>query len=225
MKINPKLYAAVTTEPFDRQELEDGVVVELHSLNQNEEIFNEYAPKAKFAIWTSVDGKTYRLLLEDTYYPRLRELYGRRVNQCMINFWNNVEKDRSKIMKFVFIPVSVLVFIIFILLMIFGANLDQNLQTIIMGVVLVAFIIVNVIVNKKIDGYVNKHNDEAVDKIKKIIGAKRFEELLNEQQAHYDEFFQIPPDEEVVEETNNEVVEETNNEEVTEEVTEATENK
>lgn len=217
MKINPKIYNAVTTEPFDIQELEDGVVIELHSLNQNEDLFNEYAPKAKFAIWTSVDGKNYRLLLEDTYYPRLRELYGRRVNQCMINFWNNVEKDRSKIMKFVFIPVSILVFLVFILLMIFGSGLDQNVQTIIMGAVLVAFIIVNVIVNKKIDGYVNKHNDEAIDKIKKIIGGKRFEELLNEQQAHYDEFFQIPAEEESTEDAALEVNEEVVSEEITEE--------
>lgn len=215
MKINPKIYNAVTTEPFDVQELENGVVIELHSLNQNEDLFNEYAPKAKFAIWTSVDGKNYRLLLEDTYYPRLRELYGKRVNQCMINFWNNVEKDRGKIMKFVFIPVSILVFVIFILLMIFGAGLDQNTQTLIMGAVLVAFIIVNVIVNKKIEGYVNKHNDEAIDKIKKIIGGKRFEELLNEQQAHYDEFFQIPAEDE-----NTEVVEEVTEEVVSEESTE-----
>ena len=82
MKINPKIYNSVTTEPFDVQELSNGTVIELHSLNQNEALFNEYAPKAKFAIWSSVDGKRYKLILEDTYYPRLRELYGRRVNQC-----------------------------------------------------------------------------------------------------------------------------------------------
>ena len=212
MKINPKIYNSVTTEPFDTQQLENGVVIELHSLNQNEALFNEYAPKAKFAIWSSTDSKTYRLLLEDTYYPRMRELYGRRVNQCMINFWDAVEKERGKIMKFVFIPVSVAVFAMLIVLMFLGGSLDETLQTVLMGVALVGFIVVNVIVNKKIDGIVNKHNSEALEKIKNIIGHNRFEELLNEQQAHYDEFFGIN-DEEVVEEATEEVVEEVKNEE------------
>lgn len=201
MKINPKLYNSVTTEPFDTQELEDGVVIELHSLNQNEALFNEYAPKAKFAIWSSVDSKRYRLLLEDTYYPRMRELYGRRVNQCMVNFWDAVEKERGKIMKFVFIPVSVVVFVLLIALMIFGSQLGETIQTVLMGVALVSFIIVNVVVNKKIDAIVSKHNSEAVEKIKNIVGHKHFDELMNEQQAHYDEFFGINDEEEVSEET------------------------
>jgi hypothetical protein len=217
MKINPKIYNSVTTEPFDVQELSNGTVIELHSLNQNEALFNEYAPKAKFAIWSSVDGKRYKLILEDTYYPRLRELYGRRVNQCMIDFWDAVEKERSKLMKFVFIPVSIAVIVAFILLMIFAQQLGETGQMIAMVAVLVAFIVVNVIVNKKIDGYVNKHNDEAIDKIKKIIGGKRFEELLNEQQAHYDEFFQIPAEEESTEDAALEVNEEVVSEEITEE--------
>lgn len=213
MKINPKIYNSVTTEPFDVQELDSGIVIELHSLNQNEALFNEYAPKAKFAIWSSVDGKTYRLLLEDTYYPRMREFYGKRVNQCMINFWDAVDKDRGKIMKFIFIPVSILVFVVFVLLMIFANQLGETGQTIAMGITLVTFIIVNVVVNKKVDSIVNKHNDEAVGKIKNIIGHKRFEELLDEQQAHYDEFFGINDEEETTEEPveqAEEVVEENN---------------
>lgn len=203
MKINQKIYNSVTTEPFDVQELNDGVVIELHSLNQNEMLFNEYAPKAKFAIWTCADGKHYRLLLEDTYYPRMREFYGRRVNQCMVDFWDAVEKERGKIMKFIFIPVSILVFAIFIFLMFFGHLLGDTGQMVAMGVTLVGFIVCNVIVNKKVEAVVNKENSEAVGKIKNIIGHKRFDELMDEQQAHYDEFFGINNEEE-----NAEVVEE-----------------
>lgn len=212
MKINPKLYNSITTEPFDVQELPSGVVIELHSLNQNEALFNEYAPKAKFAIWSSIDGNRYRLILEDSYYPRMREFYGKRVNQCMIDFWDAVEKERGKIMKFLFIPVSILVFVVFIVLMIFAEALGETGQTVAMAVTLVSFIVVNVFVNKKIDSIVNKNNSEAIEKIKNIIGHKRFDELLNEQQAHYDDFFGINNEEEnetVVEEA----VEETSSEE------------
>lgn len=197
MRINHKIYDSITTEPFDVQKLENGVEVELHSLNENEMLFNQYAPKAKFNIWTSKDGKTFRLLLEDTFYPRMKDFYGRRVNQCMIDFWNNVEKDRSKLMKTIFLPVSIVIFIAFILLLIFSTSISQGLQMGIMGALLIGFIIVNVFVNKKIDKAVNTHNNEAIKRIKHIIGHKRFDELMEEQQAHYDEFFGINRDEEV----------------------------
>ena len=166
MRINPKIYYTVSTEPFDVQELEDGVKVELHSLNQNEALFNEYAPKAKFAIWSTIDGSCYKLLLEDSYYARLRELYGRRVNQCMVTFWKKVEVDRKRIMKFFFIPISIILVAVFTLLLFFPSALGETGQLVVMGATLVGFIIANMLINKKIDGIVNKYNSEAVDKIK-----------------------------------------------------------
>ena len=63
-----------------------------------------------------------------------------------------------------------------------------------MGVTLVGFIFVNIFINKKIETIVNTHNNEAVDKIKKIVGHKRFDELMDETRAHYDDFFGIVED-------------------------------
>ena len=199
MKINAKIYNAVTTTPFDVQELEDGVKIELHSLNQNEAIFNEYAPKAKFAIWTSMDGSNYKLLLEDSYYARLRELYGRRVNQCMVTFWDKVEHDRKKIMKIFYIPVAIVLAVVFFVLLALPELLGETNQLLVMGGTLFGFIIVNMVINRKIDGIVNKHNSESVEKIKNIVGHKHFDELMDETRAHYDDFFGIT-EEDVVEE-------------------------
>lgn len=198
MRINPKIYYTVSTEPFDIQELEDGVKVELHSLNQNEALFNEYAPKAKFAIWSTIDGSCYKLLLEDSYYERLRELYGKRVNQCMVTFWKRVETDRKRIMKLFFIPISIILIAVFTILIFFPTLLGNNGQLVVMGVTLVGFIIANMFINKKVDGIINKHNSEAVEKIKNIVGHKHFEELMDETRAHYDDFFGIVEDEEPV---------------------------
>lgn len=201
MKINQKIYYTVATEPFDVQELENGVKVELHSLNQNEALFNEYAPKAKFAIWSTIDGSCYKLLLEDSYYARLRELYGRRVNQCMVTFWSKVEVDRKRIMKLFFIPISIILIAVFTILLFLPSILGETGQLVVMGATLVGFIIANMLINKKIDGIVNTHNSEAVEKIKNIVGHKHFEELMEETRAHYDDFFGIVEDaEEVVEE-------------------------
>lgn len=192
MKINHKIYNTIVSTPFDVQELEDGVKIELHSLNENEALFNEYAQtKGKFSVWSSLDGKTYRLLLEDSYYARLRELYGRRVNQCMITFWNDVEKERSKVLKWFFIISGILLGGLFIFLAFFPDALDQTGQMIVMGVTLVGFIVVNTVINKKVDAIINKHNSIAVEKIKNIVGHDRFEQLLDETRAHYDDFFGI----------------------------------
>ena len=215
MRINPKIYNTVVSDPFDIQELEDGTKIELHSLNENEALFNEYAPKAKFAIWSTVDGSCYKLLLEDTYYERVRELYGRRVNQCMITFWNKVEEERKRITKIFFIPISIVLAIAFIFLIFFPQVLGETGQLVLMGVVLVGFLFANVFLNKKLDSIVNKHNSEAVEKIKNIVGHKHFDELMEATRAHYDEFFGI--EDEVEEPT--EITEE-KAEEVTEDVNE-----
>lgn len=206
MKINQKIYNSITTQPFDVQDINEGVTVELHSLNENESLFEEYAKKqGKFAIWTCADGKNYRLLLEDSLYERMRDFYGKRVNRCWIEFWDIVEKQRGKIMKFVFIPVSIVVFLIFILVMFFGNLLGETGQMVAMGVSLVAFIIVNVIVNKKVESIVNTNHVALIEKIKNIVGHERFEELLDIQQSHYDDFFHV--NEEVVDEVQGELVE------------------
>ena len=199
MRINPRIYNSVVTTPFDTQELEDGVKIELHSLNENEALFNEYAPKAKFAIWSTLDGKDYKLLLEDSYYARLRELYGKRVNQCMVTFWDKVEHDRKKIMKIFYIPVAIVLAVVFFVLLALPELLGETNQLLVMGGTLFGFIIVNMVINRKIDGIVNKHNSESVEKIKNIVGHKHFDELMDETRAHYDDFFGIT-EEDVVEE-------------------------
>ena len=213
MKVNAKLFDRVVTDPFDLQELNDGATVELHSLNQNEELFNEYAPKAKFAIWACKNGKNYRLLVEDGYYAEMRELYGKRVNQTWVSFWDEVEKGRGKIMKMFFIPLTIIVFIAITLLMIFNDKLGENGQLIAMAVVLIVFVISNVIINRKIDNIIQTSNANAVEKIKNIVGHKHFDELMEAQRVYYDKFFGIEEDE----------TEETPTEEVSEETEEKTE--
>ncbi len=211
MKVNAKLFDKVVTDPFDLQELDNGATVELHSLNANEELFNEYAPKAKFAVWACKNGKNYRLLIEDGYYAEMRELYGRRVNQSWVNFWDEVEKGRGKIMKIFFIPMTIIVFVVITLLMIFSEQLGENGQLFAMGAVLIVFVIANVLINKKIDNLIQTSNATAVEKIKNIVGHKRFDELMDAQRVYYDKFFGI--EEEPVEENSEVLTEETESKE------------
>ena len=200
MKINRKIYNQVQSEPFDVQELENGGKIELHSLNSTEALYNYYAPQAKFAVWSSFDGKNYRLLLEDGYYAKMRDLYTTRVNRIWINFWDVVEKGRKKIMFTLFLPSVIVAFLAAVLLMIFASKLaalpnGQIWQYVIIGAILVGFIVCNVLTNKKIDKVIRTANEKAIDDIKHVVGEKHFDELMDAQQAYYDEFFHIEDDE------------------------------
>lgn len=217
MKINQKIYSQITTQPFDVQELENGVTVELHSLNSNEALFNEYGPKAKFSIWTCSDSKNYRLLLEDGYYLKMRELFGKRCNQCWINFWDDVEVRRKKIMLQIFLPLAIVVLAIMSVCFALQAQIAQlwgeNGQMILLAISLGVFIVGNVIINKRIDKVINESNAKAVEDIKNIVGHKHFDELMEVQKVYYNEFFGIeeePAESEqpVTEEETTEVTEE-----------------
>lgn len=187
MKVNKKLYDQVVSEAKLVQELPNNIV-EIHSLNQNEQLYNQYTQKGKFSVWTSADGTNYRLLVEDGYYEKVAELYSKRVNAIWLEFWDQVETRRSKMMKTIFLPFVVVSFVALLLLMVLLGD-NANYQTYSMFGILIVFLIMNMIINKKIDNMINTLNVEAVDKIKKIIGAKKFESLLDAQRSYIDEFF------------------------------------
>lgn len=187
MKVNKKLYDQVVSESKFVQELPNNIV-EIHSLNENEQLYNQYTQKGKFSVWTSADGTNYRLLVEDGYYEKVAELYSKRVNAVWLDFWDQVESKRSKMMKTIFLPFVVASFVALLLLMVLVGD-NANYQTYSMLGILVVFLIMNMIINKKIDNMINALNIEAVDKIKSIIGAKKFESLLDSQRSYIDEFF------------------------------------
>ena len=205
MKINKGVYGRVQSEPFDVQELKNGGKIELHSLNDNEDLYNEFAPKAKFALWTSQDGVNYRLLLEDGYYQVMHEIYQKRINQRWLEFWDNYDKGRKKVYLTLNLPALIIAVIAAILLMVFNKQLaasesGSTIQWIIMGVVIVGFFAVTFIANKKLDNLVTVENNAALEDIKNIVGHKHFDELMDEQQKYYDKFFGLDQQEENKEE-------------------------
>ena len=209
MKINKQLYDQITSTPFEVQQISENCQVELHSMNDSETLYNTYASQAKFAVWSSKDGHNYRLLLEDGYYQRMREIYTKRVNKIWLNFWDVVEKGRRKVMLTIFLPTVLIAFAAAILLIVFSKQIaalpSGNIwQWVIIGVVMVGFIAVNVLTNRKIDKIINTANDKAVEDIKMVVGHDRFDFLMKDQQTYYDEFFHIEPEEEAPQEENQE---------------------
>jgi len=221
MKINKKLYDYVVSQPFDVQNLENGGTIELHKLNESEAIYAEYQPQGKLSVWTSKDGKNYRLLIEEGLYQVIRELHVKRCNQAWVNFWDNVEKGRKKIMLTLFLPIVIVVLGIAVAFMFLSQGWNQTTQLLVMGAILVVFIAGNVIVNKKIDNLINGENKKAVDAIKGIVGHERFDEIMDNQRAYYDKLYAVPDDTQV---ENKEEVKEEAEENKIEEVKEEKEN-
>lgn len=190
MKINKRIYDLVTSEPISKQETEHGII-EVHNMNQNENLYEEYAKRqGKFALWTSKDGQTYRLIIEEGFYEEAKPLYSKKVNQIWLEFWDAVEKARNRTMTHFIIPITLVVFILLGLSTLIPKNQGQMQMIVLIGI-FIGYIISTMVVRKRVDSAINRHNQEAIEKIKNIVGHEKFQSLLEKQRTYYDQFFNI----------------------------------
>ncbi len=214
MKLNQRIYDYADDENLlDSQEL-DGHNVQIYNLNAYEDMLTEFTAKGKFAVWSSVDGTNYRLFVEEGYYNKLKPLYESKINAIWLNFWDSCEKVTTKFRNIV-MPLALVV-----ILIVFGSTflLNNSKASLIVTIATAALYFLGVMLYKRV---VNKKlgllNAEAVAEIKKHMGEKRFERLLDDQRSYMDEYFKYD------EEDNTEVVEEVNEEVASEEKTEVVE--
>ena len=220
MKLNQRIYDYSDEENLiEKQELENHTV-EIYRLNPYEDLLTEFTNKGKFAVWSSVDGSNYKLFVEDGYYEKLKPLYQPKINQIWLNFWDGCEKVSSKFRNIV-MPLALVV-----ILIVFGTSFFIDNQTISLGVALgaAAAYFIGVMTYKRV---VNKKmgdlNSVAVGEIKKVLGEKRFANLLDNQRSYIDEYFKYDDDEN--QDDSIEASEENIEENVSEETKELDENK
>lgn len=220
MKLNQRIYDYSDEENLiEKQELENHTV-EIYRLNPYEDLLTEFTNKGKFAVWSSVDGSNYKLFVEDGYYEKLKPLYQPKINQIWLNFWDGCEKISSKFRNIV-MPLALVV-----ILIVFGTSFFIDNQTISLGVALgaAAAYFIGVMTYKRV---VNKKmgdlNSVAVGEIKKVLGEKRFANLLDDQRSYIDEYFKYDDDEN--QDDSIEASEENVEENVSEETKELDENK
>ncbi len=193
MKINAKYFNLITSEPKVVHDVENGIV-EIHSLNEFPSLYNVYIQKGKFTCWvnngTKQDGKDlYKLLIEDSFYTELKDLYGKRVNNAWIGYYNDLDFSGKKFMKCVFVPVSIVVLLGFGAVTFFVPAEQSNLQMILGGSMVAIFFIVNVIMHKKRNKSFVDKNREVIENIKNILGHEKFNATLDKQEAFMDEFY------------------------------------
>jgi hypothetical protein len=192
MKLNPKIYAQLTHEPFATQEI-NGKIVEFHYLNDTPYLF-QFASKGRFAVWTS-DGNNFKVLVEKRYYELLSDFYLPEVNTIWLNFLSKVGALSNKVNKWFMIP-SLIMYVVVAGLATWLFP-DFTMEILIGMIVLV--IIGNIFQGRYLNQKVAQENQNTQDEIRDYLGVERFNALVENQSIHYQEYFKF--EEEPVQET------------------------
>lgn len=187
MKINAKYYNIINTTPLDVQNTDMGVV-EVYSLNDYPQLFATHALKSKFTMWCCDGVGPYKLLIEDGYYETMGTLYSSDINTIWLDFYKNITISKKKSFLTILLPVFIIVFAILGFLNFTNFVPDESKVAVTLAFLVIVFI-ANTFVNKNVANKVKQMNLEAIDKIKGVVGATKFDELLDAQEAYVKEFF------------------------------------
>ena len=215
MKLNAKVYKQLTNEPFETQEI-NGKTVEFHYMDDTPFLM-QFAAKGRFAVWTS-DGKDYKVLIESTYYDKLKSFYEHDVNVIWLNFLDKVSSLSKKINNLFIIPTLLLYAVGAILAILFFQ--DQTVG-ILLGLIILV-VISNMVQGRIVNNKVRAENIATQDKIRDYLGQEDFDKLVQSQEEHYKKYFEF---EEPVQDENSEIIEEVEIVEETNEVEEETNGK
>lgn len=189
MKINPKLYhVADQVKPLEVQKIDDKEI-EVFLMGDFNGILEEFTiGKEQFAVWSSEDGVKYRLFLEDGYYKELGELYTAQINKIWLDFWDEAEMLSTRHTRRFLYPLMILAVVIGIGSMALASIIGDISNYIAIGCFVLMFI--GMIVSQKVvKNKITRANINSRDKIIKLLGEKKFDELINKQSEYMDEFF------------------------------------
>ena len=206
MKVNVKLFNLVQgQQPLDVQNI-DGRNVEIYSMDDFPKVKEEFIRTGRFAVWSSLDGVNYRIFIEPGYFEEFKELYSLNVNRIWVNFWDACEKHSRTATFKIIIPTTVVALGGTIGLSFWKSDISSYLS---IGLVIIAFMVM-MIFNGRAKRKIQEENVKSVDLIKKEVGEKRFEELLEARKDYTDKYYAaLYPEDEVEEEVTEVVAENT----------------
>ncbi len=192
MKLNSKVYKQLTNEPFEKQQI-NGKTVEFHYMDETP-FLTQFAARGRFAVWTS-DGNDYKVLIESTYYEALKPFYEYDVNVIWLNFLDRVSNISKKVNMWFIIPTLVLYAIGAIIAIAFFQ--DQTLP-ILLGLIIIV-VVSNMVQSRVVNKKVREENQNTQDKIRVYLGQDAFDELVKNQEEHYQQYFKFEEVDETVE--------------------------
>lgn len=186
-------YVPVPSTPIETQNV-NGHSVEIYYMNDYKDVLEEFTKQGKFAVWSSKDGKNYRLAVEKDYYEKLNELYTVDVNKEWLGFWDKCETMQKSFSHKIVIPITIVVIILFLFITnwnnIFkNAQMSDTANMIFMFGIPVIYLIGMLFVRKTIINNITKEQQNALQKIKEFFGESKYEKLLKEQRTYIDDYF------------------------------------
>lgn len=205
MKVNVKLYNLVNGQsPLDVQQI-DNRNVEIYSMVDFPQIKEEFIRQGRFAVWSSVDGNNYRIFIEPGYYNEFKELYSLPVNKIWVDFWDACEKLSHTATFKIIIPVTGVALAACVGLSFWKSEISSYIS---IALVILAFLVM-MISNSRAKSKIQQENVKSVELIKKEVGEKRFEQLIEARKDYTDKYFAaIYPEDVVEDEAETEALEE-----------------
>lgn len=190
MKLNKKYYSLCETEPIETQELENGIVVEIHMLNDNP-FFKEVINQNQFSLW-SIDGNnTYKLFLEKGYYDIMKGLYSKKINAYWVKYWNDCDQTNRNFFFKLCLPIFVVYYsALFLISGILMGNSNSSEGLLWSGVfAILGFFLIFAIMKRILKKKLRQMNKDVLAKIKKVYGAKEFENTIRKQRKYCGNYF------------------------------------
>lgn len=195
MKVNVKLYNLVNGQsPLDVQQI-DNRNVEIYSMVDFPQVKEEFIRQGRFAVWSSVDGNNYRIFIEPGYYNEFKELYSLPVNKIWVDFWDACEKLSHTATFKIIIPVTGVALAACVGLSFWKSEISSYIS---IALVILAFLVM-MISNSRAKAKIQQENVKSVELIKKEVGEKRFEQLIEARKDYTDKYFAAIYPEDVVE--------------------------
>lgn len=193
MKLNPRVFRKIITQPFETQQL-GSRTVEFHSMNES--LFLEtYGKRGRFAVWTA-EKNVYRVLIETSYYEAMKDFYQENINTIWIDFLERVTQKNKKINLMFIIPLMVTYLLAAIISSVYFPN---DVFTVLLGILVVVFIS-NMFQNRLIRKSVADENIATQNLIRETMGEYKFNRLVEAQERHYKAYFQVSENDNVISE-------------------------
>ena len=193
MKLNPRVFRKIITQPFETQQL-GSRTVEFHSMNES--LFLEtYGKRGRFAVWTA-EKNVYRVLIETSYYEAMKDFYQENINTIWIDFLERVTQKNKKINLMFIIPLMVTYLLAAIISSLYFPN---EVFTVLLGILVVVFIS-NMFQNRLIRKSVADENIATQNLIRETMGEYKFNRLVEAQERHYKTYFHVPENDNVISE-------------------------
>ncbi|MDL2292626.1 hypothetical protein LJC17_03455 [Acholeplasma sp. OttesenSCG-928-E16] len=180
MKIKHSIFKKLTGEPDVVQDI-NGRKLEIYWMDKTP-YHKQYTSQGRFSLWTS-NGKEYKLLIDKGYYEAIPEIYSPKTSVLWVNYLELMGKTQFKY-NLVFYSAALVIIAVVVLLAILLQ--EQMIALIGLIVVLILSMVQNGILRKK----VQTEGDRLQYNLMNEVSEEVFRDVINRQQAYYNNFFQ-----------------------------------